>query len=65
MLRRIHWAGGVSLQGGVCLPGWPACCSGDRAYRIKAAGNWVTAPALAKVVSCKRCLALMAKGTTP
>lgn len=52
----IHWAGGVRHAHGTWLPGWPCCCSGDRAERIAAAGNQSRCPS---EVTCRRCLATM------
>jgi hypothetical protein len=55
--RPIHYAGGVLYRSGAegcteMLPGWPACCSGDRARRIAAAGEQSTDIAR---VTCARC----------
>ena len=59
-MERIHWSGGVSLPGKKMLKGWPACCSGDRAYAIRAEGMMNSVDPSA--VTCKRCRALMVKG---
>lgn len=54
--RPIHWAGGVQHARGEWLPGWPCCCSGERAYAIEAEGNLSRAP---DEVTCGKCLATM------
>lgn len=58
----IHYAGEVRyLTGRITthvLPGWAACCSGDRARRIAEAGcNTYNRTA----VTCKRCLSALAR----
>lgn len=59
--RPIHYSGGVLYRVGQRgsaehLPGWPACCSGDRARKIAADGEQSDTPAK---VTCKRCLDLL------
>lgn len=56
----MHWAGGVWHNRGTCLPGWPCCCSGERAEKIGAAGAQTRIPHL---VTCKRCIATMRRDT--
>lgn len=60
--RPIHYAGGVLYRSGRTLrgctrmlPGWPACCYGDRAQRIADAGKQSTD---IDRVTCARCLDL-------
>lgn len=60
--RPIHYSGGVLYRSGRALrgcthmlPGWPACCYGDRARRIADAGEQSTDP---DRVTCARCLDL-------
>lgn len=58
--RPIHYAGGVLYRSGRhgstrMLRGWPACCSGDRAERIAAAGEQSVD---IDHVTCARCRAL-------
>jgi len=54
----MHWEGGIRYARGTRLPGWPCCCSGDRAERI-AADKQQTARA--EDVTCRACLRLMAQ----
>jgi hypothetical protein len=54
----IHYAGGVTYntaRGSVVdmLGGWPVCCSGDRARRIRAQGQQTYERA---AVTCRGCL---------
>lgn len=58
--RPIHYSGGVLYATGAqgcteMLPGWPACCYGDRAEKIAAAGEQSTDIAR---VTCAKCRAL-------
>lgn len=58
----IHWAGGLDypVRGGIMVmsPGYPCCCSGDRARKIREDGTqaWDR-----ERVTCKTCLRLLAK----
>lgn len=59
--RVIHFAGGLRYKGRgktvvTMLAGWAACCSGDRAYKINADGNWTRDR---KATTCKACLKLL------
>ena len=54
----IHYAGGVRTARMMILGGWAACCSGDKAERIKMAGNNTIDP---RDVTCKACLRVMDK----
>jgi hypothetical protein len=61
--RATHWAGGVRYRVGregvvYMLPGWPACCSGDRAESIRAQHAQTFDRA---AVTCARCRELLAK----
>jgi len=56
--RRIHYGGSVSTPRMRILAGWAACCSGDRAVRIRAEGAHTRA---VSAVTCKACLRVMAK----
>lgn len=53
---KMHYSGGVRLPRTICLAGYPACCSGHQAEKIKAQGNQTQLP---KAVTCKRCLWLL------
>jgi hypothetical protein len=53
---KVHWAGGASTKTTEWLRGWPCCCSGKAAYRIRARGNLTGFP---DMVTCKRCIATM------
>lgn len=58
----IHWGGGLSYpirRGIVTMArGYPCCCSGDRARKVRQDGTqtWDRAE-----VTCKTCLKLLAK----
>ncbi len=59
----VHFAGPLrwmNRNGAVTtiLAGWAACCSGDRAERIRSDGRNTVVP---RLVSCKACLKAMAK----
>lgn len=54
----IHYAGRIDHAGGYVLPGWAACCSGDKAIKIRAERRNTYDKDL---VSCKQCLHMMAK----
>ena len=54
----IHYAGAVQTPTVRILGGWAACCSGDRARRIRAEGRH-TYDLLA--VTCRTCLRVMAR----
>lgn len=59
--RPIHYSGGVLYRSGPrgsteLLPGWPACCSGDRARKIAAAREQSDDQ---RKVTCARCLELI------
>lgn len=56
MSKRTHWEGGIRYARGTRLPGWPCCCSGDRAEQIAERGEQTANPA---GVDCARCLRLM------
>jgi hypothetical protein len=53
----MHYSGGVLYQTKSgwrrFLPGWPCCCSGDRAVKIAHTGMQTNLPYL---VTCSRCL---------
>ena len=55
---RVHWEGGIRYPRGTRLPGWPCCCSGDKAESIAASGNQSARPT---DVTCRPCLRLMAQ----
>jgi hypothetical protein len=59
---KIHYAGALSWRQGKTktsvLAGWAACCSGDRAEKIRAAGTHTYE---ASAVTCKRCLTCLDK----
>lgn len=50
---KIHYAGEIRDHNGSMLPGWAACCSGDRAVEIRAKGNHSYDRS---EVTCKACL---------
>jgi hypothetical protein len=49
----IHYAGRIVWAGGSVLPGWAACCYGERAIAIRAAGHHTF---VRDAVTCKACL---------
>jgi hypothetical protein len=53
MVKKIHYAGEIIWRGGNVLPGWAACCSGDRAIKIAEDGNHTYRK---EEVTCKSCL---------
>jgi hypothetical protein len=57
-IKKIHYAGAVNTPRMKILPGWAACCSGDKADRIRANGNNTMNP---KDVTCAACRRIMAK----
>ena len=57
---KIHYSGEVRTHNMRILPGWSACCSGEKAERIRAAGNKSTNP---DKVTCTACKRVMAKDT--
>ena len=55
---KIHYAGAVRTPTVKILPGWAACCSGDKADRIRSAGANTYDP---EMVTCAACRRVMAK----
>ena len=61
-VRSVHWSGGARWRDRLgwwrlCLPHYPACCSGGRAERLAeqvGACSYVRAE-----VTCRRCLDIM------
>jgi hypothetical protein len=53
MSTKIHYAGEVWDDRGLVLAGWAACCSGDRAIKIRDEGRNTRDK---KEVTCLRCL---------
>jgi hypothetical protein len=61
-MKVIHWSGGVRIVDKRVdnrLKGWPVCCSGALAYRIKYHGMMNSQDPTA--VTCKKCQALLRK----
>jgi hypothetical protein len=56
--RAVHYAGSIVWHGGSMLPGWAACCTGDRAVMIRERGHhtWIR-----NDVTCKSCLKMLEK----
>lgn len=54
---KIHYAGAVRTPTMKVLPGWAACCSGDKAERIRSTGANTRDPALVTCAACKRMMA--------
>lgn len=52
--KKVHYIGGVRLPHVIWLKGWPACCSGPRAYAIS--GHTTLNR---EEVTCKSCLATL------
>ncbi len=61
-MSAVHFSGGLSYRSGggvtTLLAGWAACCSGDRAWRIKRLVRLTRDPAAA---TCKTCLRMIEK----
>ena len=57
-MSALHWEGGIRYPRGTRLPGWPCCCSGERAERIAEARQQTAQP---RDVTCRACLRLMAQ----
>lgn len=57
-MRVVHYGGGIRTKLTRWIAGWPCCCSGERAEKIKKEGfmSWDRGE-----VTCKACLANMAK----
>lgn len=55
----VHWIGGVSHSRGVCLSGYPCCCSGRRCVAI--AKDCTRCTRDPEEVTCRACLHMMAK----
>ncbi len=60
----IHYGGDLRVVRGkrvtLILAGWAACCSGDKARRIRERNQHTINR---EAVTCKRCLALMKKAS--
>ena len=57
--RKIHYAGAVRTKRLKILPGWAACCSGDRANEIRESGMHTYEP---DEVTCAKCISMMKRG---
>lgn len=55
---KMHYAGVIIWRGGNVLPGWAACCTGDKAVAIRDRGNHVWNR---DEVTCKGCLKMIKK----
>lgn len=51
---KIHYAGEIRDHRGTMLAGWSACCSGDRAVKIRATGNHTYNPSDVTCIACLR-----------
>jgi hypothetical protein len=58
MTRKIHYAGRVKTPRTLILPGWAACCSGEKAHKIRVDGAHTY---VVEEVTCAACLRKMAK----
>lgn len=56
-MKAIHYAGAVRTARMRVLPGWAACCSGDKADRIRAEGQHTYDPTKVTCTACKRVMA--------
>lgn len=54
---KIHYSGEVITGNMRIIPGWAACCSGEKAERIRASGNNSTDPGNVTCAACKRVMA--------
>jgi hypothetical protein len=55
---KVHYAGGVVTRTATMLPGWAACCSGERAKKIRIDGTQTYTMSL---VTCGACLKQIAR----
>ena len=67
--NRIHYAGALEwtkANGALVkiLPGWAACCSGDRARAVRESGNHTYDRKRVTCKACLRCLTMAARGVT-
>ena len=53
---KIHYAGEIIWAGGNILPGWAACCSGNKTIAIRNRGNHSYDE---EDVTCKSCLRMI------
>lgn len=53
-MKAIHYAGAVRTMRMRVLPGWAACCSGEKADRIRAESRHTYDPAKVTCAACKR-----------
>lgn len=54
----LHYAGPVRTKRMRILPGWAACCSGEKAEKIRALGHNTMLPG---AVTCQACLKIMGR----
>ena len=57
-IKCLHYAGEIQHANGHILPGWAACCSGDRAYKIRDIGAHTYHRGQ---VTCKACIKMIDK----
>lgn len=55
---KTHYAGEIIFSGGIRLPGWAACCSGDKAVQIREQGSHSYDE---RDVTCNSCLKMIQK----
>ena len=58
MPKAIHYAGNIDWDGGRVLAGWAACCSGERAVKIRREKQHTYDHTK---VTCKSCLKMIEK----
>ena len=61
-MKKVHWGGGLKITGKritKMLAGWPCCCSGRRAEKIREEGNLELHHV--SLVTCKACINLLRK----
>ena len=58
MTKRLHYAGEIKHARGSVLPGWAACCYGDRAEKIRRERSHTMHR---EAVTCKACLRMIEK----
>jgi hypothetical protein len=58
--KKMHYCGRIEHRRGICLFGWPVCCSGDKAETIRKQRNQTTN---IFDVNCAKCLELYANRT--
>lgn len=57
-MKKIHWGGGINIPGARMFAGYPCCCSGKPAQKVRAEGNQTR---FVIDVTCEKCKAFLMK----